>query len=127
MTLTLTRTIWNPQGTIGQLQLGDAILCLTLEDPPGEGKGPIPAGRYRVTLTYSGRFQMLLPEVLLVPGFTAIRIHAGNTAKDTEGCILVGTYQSGAGEIAESRVALGKLLDRWREWHDDTLVVKDRA
>lgn len=121
--LTLTRTATNDKATLGQLKLGEQILAITLEDPAGEGKGPIPAGTYRVRLTYSGRFQCLLPEVLGVPGFTGIRIHAGNTKADTEGCILVGKYQSGEGEIADSRVALGGLLSRWPEWHDAELVI----
>jgi len=121
--LTLTRTTVNVKATIGQLKLGEQIVAVTLEDPPGEGKGPIPVGTYHVRLTYSGRFQCLLPEVLNVPGFTGIRIHAGNTKADTEGCILVGKYQSGEGEIADSRVALGGLLVRWPEWHDTEILV----
>lgn len=50
----------------------------------------IPRGRYQVTVTFSNRFQKLLPLLDDVPGFTAIRIHGGNTQQDTEGCILLG-------------------------------------
>ena len=54
------------------------------------GKTAIPAGRYRLRWTMSNRFrrEMLLLEG--VPGFAGIRIHAGNTDADTEGCILLG-------------------------------------
>lgn len=120
----LTRTDSRAKALFGQLRLGSEIIAVTLEDPPGEGKGPIPPGTYMVVLTYSRRFQALLPELIAVPGFTGIRIHAGNTKEDTEGCILVGRYQSGEAEIAESRLALGVLLTRWPEWHDGEIEIR---
>ena len=128
--MTLTRTAPAAHALFGHLRLGaehasgGEILAVTLEDPPEEGKGPIPLGTYRVILSYSRRFQALLPELVAVPGFTGIRIHAGNTKDDTAGCILVGRYQSGEAEIAESRVALGALLTRWPEWHDGAIEIR---
>jgi hypothetical protein len=44
-----------------------------------------------------------------VPQFSGIRIHPGNTAKDTEGCILVGRRR-GADEVYESRLAFDALF-----------------
>lgn len=122
--LTLTRTMTTSLATFGELRLGHELIAVTLEDPPGEGKGPIPSGTYRVVLTYSDRFQALLPELLAVPGRTGIRIHAGNTKADTTGCILVGRYRAGMGEIADSRAALAILLRRWPEWHDDSITIE---
>ena len=121
----VTRTTKGTKGTVGQMQLGREVIAVTLEDPTGEGKGPIPAGTYRIVLSYSERFQQLLPELLGVPGFTGIRIHAGNTSADTAGCLLVGRYVAGEGEIGDSRRALGVLLARWPEWHDDVIEVRD--
>lgn len=45
-----------------------------------------------------------MPQLLDVPGFEGIRIHPGNTDKDTHGCILVGTNKT-EHSITESRKA----------------------
>ena len=93
--------------TIGGLSVDGKWLCWTCEDavrevpgqPVGEwkvaGKTAIPAGTYGVLVTMSGRFGRLLPLLVDVPGFTGIRIHPGNTAADTEGCILPGLTRAG--------------------------------
>ena len=72
----------------------------------------IPEGRYAVVVTWSPKFKMYLP--LLVGDqvfnglFQGIRIHMGNTAKDTAGCILVGRNQI-VGRLLESRKWLYEL------------------
>ena len=72
----------------------------------------IPEGRYAVVITYSPKFKAWLPVLLGGPDFNhlfkGIRIHAGNTAKDTQGCILVGRNQI-VGEVLESRKWLYEL------------------
>ena len=115
----------NPSGltcTIGELYVDGVFLCHTLEDVirerPGmaveawkvKGNTAIPEGTYPLAITWSNKFKCELPLVVGVPGFEGIRIHAGNTDADTEGCILVGTWTGGE-SISNSRAALASLMD----------------
>lgn len=68
----------------------------------------IPAGEYRVELTFSPHFHRLLP-LLSVPGRSSIRIHPGNWPRDSAGCILVGLVR-GKGMILQSEGALDYLI-----------------
>lgn len=72
------------------------------------GKTCIPNGTYTVVLSYSNRFKRVLPELLDVPHFLGIRIHSGNSSKDTEGCIILGTKSKGDW-VTASRVAFNKV------------------
>lgn len=66
------------------------------------GETAIPTGVYTVKMTYSPKYKRMMPEVLNVPGFSGIRIHSGNTAKDSLGCILLGRNTK-VGMVTESR------------------------
>lgn len=117
MKLTLNRIFLSKEATIGELLVNDEYKCDTLEDrvrPDGEkvyGKTAIPAGTYEVKLTYSPRFKQILPEILNVPNFTGIRIHKGNSSKDTEGCVLVGTWDGLKEDwISNSKKAFDRLI-----------------
>ena len=92
--LTLKRTYLLDNYTIGELYIEGEYYCDTLEDTVREekiaGKTAIPYGKYEVIVNRSPRFKRDLPLLLDVPNFEGIRIHRGNTDKDTSGCILVG-------------------------------------
>lgn len=96
MKLQLRRTDFSPHSTIGELSVDGIFECYTLEDvvrPDGIkifGETAIPAGHYDVQMTFSPRFRRVLPLLVNVLGFVGVRIHTGNSAKDTEGCVLVG-------------------------------------
>ena len=127
MKLRLERTTFTDKSTIGELYLDNDFLCYTLEDVvrlPGVkvyGETCIPYGRYSVTLSWSNRFKQLMPLVYNKPDlsvqddkgvrFDGIRIHAGNTAKDTHGCPLVGLSKS-KDFVGNSRDAYKLLMDK---------------
>ena len=104
--------------TLGELSVDGEKFCHTLEPtwrkPEARkipGKTAIPEGRYPIVITLSPKFKQWLPLLLHVPGFTGIRIHAGNTAKDTKGCILVGE-NTGKGVLSDSRLWVERLKRR---------------
>ncbi len=80
-----------------------------------KGRSAIPEGRYAVVISWSPKFKAWLPILLGGPEFNkqwqGIRIHAGNTVKDTQGCILVGRNQR-VGEVLESRKWLYELKQK---------------
>ena len=74
----------------------------------------IPEGRYAVVISWSPKIKQWLPILLGVPMFSGIRIHAGNTAADTEGCILVGKNRE-VGKVLDSRAWLYRLKQKITE------------
>lgn len=83
------------------------------------GQTAIPTGTYEVKVTYSNRFHSRawgrryngkVPELMNVKGFGGVRIHPGNTAKDTLGCVLLGK-NTAKGMITQSTNYYYKLLD----------------
>lgn len=116
MNLQLKRVHKDATATSGVLYVDGKFECYTLELP-----NPIPAGVYDLLLTVSGRAmnhtlwtpdpQFRLPELMNVPNYTAIRIHAGNTVANTQGCILVG-LSSINDTLYQSRTALTALMSK---------------
>lgn len=104
--------------TIGALSLNGKHFCYTLEDvvrglkdKKVYGKTAIPAGTYRVILNISNRFKKLMPLLVAVTGFEGVRIHSGNTAADTLGCLLVGYDKLPSGtSVYKSREAFEDLM-----------------
>lgn len=116
---------WRKKGySIGILYIDGRRICETLEDEDRglfedmslgdirrvkvKGETAIPVGRYQITWTYSPRFRRMLPLLNGVPGYEGIRIHSGNKARDTEGCILCGRNTE-VGTVTNSRYWTGKV------------------
>ena len=74
-----------------------------------KGETAIPTGHYVINITYSPKYKRMMPLLLDVKGFSGIRIHSGNTAKDTEGCLIVGKNKK-VGMVLESRDTYKRLF-----------------
>jgi hypothetical protein len=119
----LQRDILTDSSTSGSLFIDGNLEYFTLEDKMREvhgkpvsewkvkGHTAIPVGRYRVTIAPSPkRGGRLMPLLLAVPGFVGIQIHPGNTAEDTEGCILLGTWRE-PDAVRGSKVAFQRFFE----------------
>lgn len=102
----LERKWRKPEYTIGRLYVNGEYLCNTVEDTDRglhsnmaaaqiakikvPNKTAIPTGSYQLQVSESPKFKRQLVEVMNVPGFSSIRIHRGNTADSTSGCLIPG-------------------------------------
>ena len=115
MKLDLIRKEFTTISTIGDLLIDGKFFCYTLEDMYREKKikkvTAIPYGTYEVIINFSNRFQRPMPLLLNVPGFDGIRIHNGNKAEHTEGCILVG-FTKGKDFIGNSKSAFIQFMPK---------------
>jgi Family of unknown function (DUF5675) len=115
MNLKLVRKTFTEQSTIGELSVDGKFECFTLEDKVRavkiHGSTAIPEGIYEVIINFSQKFNKQLPLLLNVPNFEGVRIHSGNTAVDTEGCILVGQTKS-PDFVGNSRKAFAVLFPK---------------
>lgn len=74
----------------------------------------IPAGTYVLKLLPSHRFARSTPHILDVPDRTAIEVHGGNKAEDSEGCILVAEKRISDYEIFDSEPATSAIEEALR-------------
>ena len=119
----------------GTLDVNGVFECVTLEDvvrdlkEDGSGKinkeTAIPAGKYKVIIDFSNRFQKDMLHVLDVPFFSGIRIHSGNSGDHTEGCLLVGMksdtddyIHGGSTELPSLFNKIKKALENEEVWID---------
>ena len=130
MTIEIKRTEYFADTTIGKLYADGEEICYTLEDAVRahgvkiKWRTAIPAGVYGVKLTYSNRFKRKMP-ILFTRGvndwtiqnggisFLGVRLHGGNTHKNTEGCPLV-AYNRVAKEVIQGTAEreVTKLVDK---------------
>ena len=147
MELNIKRIARRETYTIGRLYIDGKYFCDTLEDKDRglrqdmpvaviratkrKGITAIPTGRYRITLAVqSPKFSKraiyqfcngYLPRLINVPGYDGVLIHIGNTARDTEGCLLVGK-NTRVGKVLESRKTFMALYDKLLEAKDNIYI-----
>ena len=147
MELNINRIARRETYTVGRLYIDGKYFCETLEDKDRglrqdmpvaviratkrKGITAIPTGRYRVTLAVqSPKFSKraiyqfcngYLPRLINVPGYDGVLIHIGNTARDTEGCLLVGRNTQ-VGKVLDSRKTFIELYDRLLGAKDDIYI-----
>ena len=126
MELLVERNLSDDECTLGKLSVNEDFECYTLEPVVREqmgipvknwkipGKTAIPAGSYDVIIDYSEHFGRNMPHVLNVPGFDGVRIHSGNTAADTEGCLLLGEGE-GKDAILNSHAAFDRFFNKLQD------------
>jgi hypothetical protein len=124
--------------TLSTWYLDGRYQCVGLEDvvrgqgqPKVPGQTAIPVGTYGVIINRSNRFSatakkdVFLPLLLAVPGFEGVRIHSGNFARDTEGCLLPGTaYGADGASVINSRVAFAALFEKMQQAVRDGETIK---
>ena len=101
MMLTLVRYTRTETAVLGSLYLNGAFICYTLEN----SVKLIPCGLYTVQNSKSPKFKRELPLIsnsTTVKASRGIRIHRGNTFKDSQGCVLVGMGRTEKSSVTES-------------------------
>lgn len=138
MKLKLVRKYRKETYTIGKLYVDGVYFCDTIEDrdrglddsmsladimiKKRYGETAIPYGTYKVEITYSPKYKRLMPEIKNVKGFSGIRIHSGNTAKDTLGCLIIGKNTQ-VGMVTESRKTYNKLFALLKDAKDISIEI----
>lgn len=139
MKITLIRIANRPTYSIGKLYIDGVYECDVLEDtdrglddkmPLEEiikkkkyGTTAIPSGIYEVQITYSPKYKKLMPLIMNVKGYSGVRIHSGNSAKDTLGCLLVGKNKE-VGKVLESRKTYNALFAKLQGKKNITIEIK---
>lgn len=145
MELRLERKWKKEKYTISNLYIDGVKICNCIEDTdrgltqnmteeqirsikvPGETA--IPSGRYKVIFANSPRFGKtpyaingMIPLLEGVKGFTAIRMHAGNTEKSTEGCLCLGKNDV-VGKVTNSQYWCKKVFEKmWLAYSHNTPI-----
>lgn len=123
MKMKLIRGKGNAKSVEGKLYIDGVFECYTVEDADRklekggvkiQDKTAIPRGTYQVTWNHSNHFNKDMPLLIGVPQFEGVRIHAGNSDVDTEGCIIVGAVNNVDGDdwISASKVAVDRLYPK---------------
>ena len=142
MRIELVRIAFKSTYTIGKLYVDGKYFSDVLEDKDRgldssmseseilkkkvNGQTAIPTGHYVVNITYSPKYKRMMPLLLDVKGFSGIRIHSGNTAKDTEGCLIVGKNKK-VGMVLESRDTYQRLFKMMQGQEEITIDIRSKG
>lgn len=138
MKLLLKRTTKANDFTLGELYIDGKFFCYTCEDRDRgltqsmplavinkikvASATCIPYGKYKITLDvvspkysnpkykWAQKIGSKVPRLIDVPGYKGVLIHVGNYAKDTDGCLLVGSKKAKNGVLDSTNCFL-KLYD----------------
>ena len=148
MKLTLKRIAKKPTYTIGKLYIDDVYFCDTCEDTDRglemsmplpmikktkvPGQTAIPYGTYELSMriispTYSKKKNFaftggVMPRLLNIPGWSGVLIHSGNTADDSEGCLLVGENKA-VGKVLNSFATFKRLWYILNDHRNEPLTI----
>lgn len=112
--------------------ISNKFLCNIIEDKfrgndlsknKVKDKTAIPEGFYEIKITHSAKYNKMLPEIINVPYFSGIRIHAGNSADDSSGCLICG-YNKIVGKVVDSRKCLKEIIDEIQRYDLCFLTIK---
>lgn len=119
---TLIRYTRTETAILGSLYFNGAFICYTLEN----AAKAIPCGMYNVQNSKSPKFKRELPLLFSsnVPQSRGIRIHRGNTFKDSQGCVLVGMGQ-GADKSSVTESANAEMMVTMLCRNETKLVIVD--
>lgn len=146
LTFQLTRLHLKENYTIGNLYctgvdlngknsriIENQYLCNILEDKfrgndlskkKVKGQTCIPEGTYQIILTYSNRFKKNLPLLLNVPFFDGVRIHSGNNAEHSEGCLLPGVNRE-VGKVLDSVIHTDIIIHKIKQYDLCNIIIKN--
>ena len=98
----LVREKRTEKAILGRLFLGGVVIAYTLEN----ASKAIPAGLYSIENSKSPKFKREMPLIYgeKVAASRGVRIHAGNSYKDSSACLLVGMGRNGE-KLTESASA----------------------
>lgn len=141
MILKLIRTNLQSDYTEGELYIDDSFFCFTVEDKVRAKAGlwnrlvkvyaqtAIPYGTYPVLVTWSNRFKRMLTGIFNVPDFEGIRIHNGNSAQSSAGCIIVSSKRLTPGVLLNEKFTMNRLchmVDEAQQTKKITISIVDK-
>ena len=113
----------------------DQFICNIIEDKfrgndlsknKVKGQTCIPEGNYEIKMTYSPKYKREMPQLMNVPFFEGIRIHSGNSAKDSEGCLIPGMNKV-VGMVLDSVYHTSIIETKIKQYDKANIIIRNNA